>query len=271
MDISPINQPSAEVLYSIFDFAEDPAVRTVCTLWNEIDDRRYSILFPKIKELGPYSLSPINEGESHFSHTKRSLESIVKSQNWPLSKKIRLKDKTPVSALAIIQETEAETVCEFYRLVHEKFHDTFDPIPKEFTENLFAQADFCRSQLTKKAGSINHLNLAGSGLKQIPKEISLFSNLQNLNLNHNDVSSLPDSIGNLSNLRTLELYDNNLTALPDNIRNLSNLQELNLTFNKLTTLPDCRGLSGLQWANLYNAAMPYEAKFLKARGCLVYL
>jgi Leucine-rich repeat (LRR) protein len=103
-----------------------------------------------------------------------------------------------------------------------------------------------------------NLSIIGNvGMKVVPPDLTLLTQLQRLDLSDNNLIYLPDlsplihlsdlslesnqlgsinALTNLSELRILKVRKNNLTALPD-ISNLFQLESLDLSENKLITMP----------------------------------
>lgn len=89
----------------------------------------------------------------------------------------------------------------------------------------------------KNPDSVRWLELRKQKLKEIPKEVFRFKNLQYLDLSRNNLKSLPDSIGALTNLQYFNACRNKLTSVNKEIGKLSNLVYLNLNNNDLESLP----------------------------------
>ncbi|WP_061232945.1 leucine-rich repeat domain-containing protein [Leptospira noguchii] len=103
---------------------------------------------------------------------------------------------------------------------------------------------------------------------QNPKDVRI------LNLNGSKLATLSKEIGKLQNLQELNLGFNQLTTLPKEIGQLQNLQELNLKFNQLATLPKEIGQQQkLRKLNLYNNPIASE-KIERIRKllpkCIIY-
>ncbi len=110
--------------------------------------------------------------------------------------------------------------------------------------------------------SIAILNIQGTGLKRIPKEIGGCKGLssvwlgfntgldlrrrdfrrirrvRDLNLYRSELTALPRSIRRLRKLEVLDLYHNQLTALPSGLTRLRRLSHLAVSNNQLTYFPD---------------------------------
>ena len=135
------------------------------------------------------------------------------------------------------------------------FCEDLQGIPeKEADETLTCYAEKLKKWLetSPTIGQMPVLNLQLK-LTLLPKEISLFTWLEQLNLFRNQLISLPDSIGNLRDLRHLSLPCNQLRTIPSSLGNLEHLEVLNLSYNQLSTLPDSIGnLGQLEALNLSN-------------------
>ncbi|PRQ52040.1 putative protein kinase RLK-Pelle-LRR-XI-1 family [Rosa chinensis] len=87
-------------------------------------------------------------------------------------------------------------------------------------------------------GSINHINLTGSGLRGTLHTLSFstFPNLISLNLSHNAFfGTIPPSLGSLSSLEILDLSQNNINgSIPDDFVMLGNLSILSFRKNQIS-------------------------------------
>jgi Leucine-rich repeat (LRR) protein len=81
------------------------------------------------------------------------------------------------------------------------------------------------------------LELRKKKLKEFPKEIFQFPNLQYLDISRNQITELPDSIDKLKNLQYLNVSRNKLGALPKQVGRLSNLMFLHANNTELIGLP----------------------------------
>ncbi len=116
------------------------------------------------------------------------------------------------------------------------------------------------------ATNLTSLTVSGTGITELPAEISNLTKLKTLDLTSNAlteaglpaslwtmtglttldlklnrIASLPAGVGSLVNLVELNLYNNGLTSLPDAFSGLTKLRELYLHRNSLTALPDSIG------------------------------
>lgn len=89
----------------------------------------------------------------------------------------------------------------------------------------------------QKPDSVYKLNLKKQKLKDFPKEIFLFKNLQELNLSKNKITKIPKEIGTLTNLQKLDLSANLIDSLPKEIGNLVNITDLILNQNVIAEIP----------------------------------
>lgn len=81
------------------------------------------------------------------------------------------------------------------------------------------------------------LELRKKKLKEFPKEIFQFKNLQWLDVGKNSLTQLPDSIYKLENLQYLNVSRNKLSSLPKEIGKMTNLVYINANNNDLSGLP----------------------------------
>lgn len=98
--------------------------------------------------------------------------------------------------------------------------------------------------LPPQIGDFNRLitlDLAGTCLEKISKEISLLVHLKSLDLCRNKLPAIPIQIWQLENLTLLNISWNQLTQLSEEIKNLKNLIVLKAQHNKLQELPKSIG------------------------------
>ncbi len=99
--------------------------------------------------------------------------------------------------------------------------------------------------------NLRELLVCNNQLRSLPSEISALSNLGRFYLTNNEFFSLPPEIGALSNLQELHLSNNLLRFLPPEIGLLSNLRELYASTNQLRSLPpEIGALSNLRWLEI---------------------
>lgn len=84
---------------------------------------------------------------------------------------------------------------------------------------------------------LRHLYLSDNDLTNLPPAIMGMRSLQYLNLDRNRLGALPQEIAGMTELRWLRLNQNQLAVLPDTLGNLAQLQRLYLRANRLETLP----------------------------------
>jgi len=119
----------------------------------------------------------------------------------------------------------------------------------------------------KDPDKVIKLELRKKKLKEFPKEIAQFKNLQYLDLSKNNIKELPPEIDSLKNLQILILSKNDIESLPKEIGNLKALQYLNVNQNDLSSLPPQIGsLTSLKnmdlWSNNVDK-FPNEMRNLK--------
>lgn len=111
-------------------------------------------------------------------------------------------------------------------------------------------------ELLSNKEEVYSIDLSYSDLKELPKEIFQFINLQALNLSGNkftDVEKLILNLSKLPNLKVLQLNSLKLKTLPQNIQLLANIEVLCLSQNKLKYLSEDIGkLSKLKLLSLRN-------------------
>lgn len=86
---------------------------------------------------------------------------------------------------------------------------------------------------------MEHLDLSGNLLTELPIDVNRLTELQHLNLARNKLSSLPANLRGLGNLRKLDLSENALKEpQPDlaAVAHLARLKTLYLVGNPLTEL-----------------------------------
>ncbi|CAO2150129.1 unnamed protein product [Urochloa humidicola] len=104
----------------------------------------------------------------------------------------------------------------------------------------------------KKLSYVRVLDLARSGILEVPHYIGSLIHLRLLDLNSTKIMCLPESIGSLKNLQTLHLTScNALHNLPSGITQLCNLRYLSLLETPINHVPKgetdaCRALSGFE-------------------------
>ena len=87
------------------------------------------------------------------------------------------------------------------------------------------------------AKGLRELDLAGTGLKDLPPEAASLPGLRNLYLSDNGLETLPAAVCGMKGLTYLNLDRNALSALPEEIGDLAALKWVRLNGNKLRDLP----------------------------------
>ncbi|MFI5150678.1 MAG: leucine-rich repeat domain-containing protein [Bacteroidia bacterium] len=104
-------------------------------------------------------------------------------------------------------------------------------------------------------------------LKEVPKEIARFKNLQYLDLSKNSIKELPEFLGDLNSLQFFAASKNNIEGFPPELGKLKNLKSLNLNQNDIMLLPPQIGnLGNLEYLDLWSNNLdhfPEELKNLK--------
>ena len=105
----------------------------------------------------------------------------------------------------------------------------------------------------KEPEKVVKLVLRKQKLREFPKEIWNFPNLQYLDLSKNQITEYPDSLGKLQNLQVLHLSKNKIEALPRELGDNQNLVILDINQNELTMLPPQIGkLKKLEYLDLWS-------------------
>ncbi len=116
----------------------------------------------------------------------------------------------------------------------------------------------------KEPEKVTKLTLRKMKLKEFPKEIWSFPNLQYLDLSKNQITEFPDTLGQLKNLQVIHLAKNKIEALPRGVGELQNLVMLDINNNELVMLPPQIGkLKKLKYLDLWNnsiSTFPDELK-----------
>ena len=110
------------------------------------------------------------------------------------------------------------------------------------------------------------LNIANSGITELPASIGDLVHLKSLYLGGNAISMLPPEISNLRNLERLSLSGNPLNHFPPQIINLKSLIKLSLRGTKIAKLPHEIGklsnINDLDISNNYLTELPIEIQKL---------
>ncbi|MDI1354614.1 MAG: leucine-rich repeat domain-containing protein [bacterium] len=131
---------------------------------------------------------------------------------------------------------------------------------------------FDLSEALQNPDEVIKLNLRKKKLKEFPKEVLLFKNLQYLDLSRNDIKTLPDSIVVLTQLQYLIVSRTGLETLPRNIGGLKNLRHLNVNQNSLGVLPYSFGdLENLEVADLWSNELEYFPESMSKLKNLVWM
>jgi Leucine-rich repeat (LRR) protein len=119
----------------------------------------------------------------------------------------------------------------------------------------------------KEPEKVIKLVLRKEKLKEFPKEIWSFPNLQYLDLSKNQIAEFPDTLGQLKNLQVLHLSRNKIESLPRELGDLTNLVILDINQNELTNLPpQVAKLKKLKYLDLWSnnlTVFPDELKELQ--------
>jgi len=105
--------------------------------------------------------------------------------------------------------------------------------------------------------NLQYLDLSKNNIKEIPEDIAKLTNLQHLSLSKNSLESIPMEIGELVNLYYLNLNQNDIGAIPPQIGKLVNLRNLDLWSNNISVFPDeMKGMTKLKLMDLRVILIP---------------
>lgn len=133
------------------------------------------------------------------------------------------------------EETRGDTVF-FNGKIRLKIRDTKFTFEDFNIEN--ERNDFY-AKLKQLPDTITKLNLYGCAFTDLPKELVLFTNLEELDLTGNDMSKSDfNLLKNIKPLKSLNLTECNLSKFPLAVSYLPNLETLSLWNNKISSIPD---------------------------------
>ncbi len=122
---------------------------------------------------------------------------------------------------------------------------------KIIVSQLMSDLETPKDEIYDEQGHLIGLDLSGSGITQLPREIGKLANLQSLYLYNNRLTQVPVELGQLAKLEVLYLGNNQLTQVPVELGQLANLRWLDLSNNRLTQVPRELG----QLANLQHVSL----------------
>lgn len=140
---------------------------------------------------------------------------------------------------------------------------------------LFSEVDTCCLRLVPtnhfprlvfQMEDLEVLDLTGSKIKRIPKDMRKLRGLKILNLGRNELTDLPDSMGKLGRLERLDLSGNRLKKLPSSIRELRKLQRLDVSKNVLRRLPETSGWKAIMQIDASGNRLTTIPRDLVVRG-----
>jgi Leucine-rich repeat (LRR) protein len=107
----------------------------------------------------------------------------------------------------------------------------------------YEQLDTCKVYHSLEEAMLNpsivyRLDLSKQKLKEFPKEIFLFLNLNDLKISRNKIIDVPDDIKKLRYLQRLDMQRNALDTITVAMCELRNLRQLNLSENFITGIPN---------------------------------
>lgn len=120
------------------------------------------------------------------------------------------------------------------------------------------QLDTCRvytslEQAIRHPERVYILDLSKQKIKDFPKEILQFKNLNILKLNKNKLEQLPDSLSQLINLQEIELDNNRFSHFPLVLTDLINLKKIVISQNEIEEIPFAiRNLQKLEHLDMWS-------------------
>lgn len=126
--------------------------------------------------------------------------------------------------------------------------------------SVFGQETFYSMEAAlKQPEKVKHLILKREKLKDFPKEILSFSNLEELNLTGNRLSSLPKEITQLKNLKVLNLSRNSFVEFPKVLTEMVWLKKLDLWDNDIENVaPGVEQMKALVEMELRGVQLPQQ-------------
>lgn len=91
-----------------------------------------------------------------------------------------------------------------------------------------------RLPLGRIAAPLKFLSIKGCGLKTLPEEISMLTELSEFHLPNNELTILPFSFRELKKLKRLNLDSNNFSVFPDFIKKMPQLGHLSIDNNSFS-------------------------------------
>jgi len=135
--------------------------------------------------------------------------------------------------------------------IFERFSSGYVPVLKYLTREgyleFFSSEEVDTLFQATDTSSITRLDMSEAGLKEFPKYLLNFKQLNHLEINDNPIITLPRKVGEMKQLKILRIFNNRLTQIPDEIGELKRLEYLDARDNRLVELPDAIGnLKNLQ-------------------------
>ncbi|MCP4521493.1 MAG: leucine-rich repeat protein [Cytophagales bacterium] len=110
-------------------------------------------------------------------------------------------------------------------------------LPKLYFFNWKKQRGAIPPQVGDYLEEVEHIALTNKGMKSIPKEVFLFTELKKLDLSQNKITQIPNEIEALKRLKILHIHNNQLNDIPVVISKLEYLEELMIHKNPIENFP----------------------------------
>ncbi len=207
----------------------------------------------------------------------------IKPLNWAIENdKSADVLRTFVKIVHNVENQSQKELYDLYGLVHKKLWEMYGVVSSEALvlleiHELYGKNDYIDDFLrwSTKNRYVESLSIKELPYKELPKYISIFTNLKSLTINHSKISKIK-GLDNLTRLKKLNLGYNNILKIKG-LDNLKNLKKLNLRGNLITEINDLAELENLEMLDLAENKIPEikgldnlkSLKKLKLRGNLI--
>ncbi|NTW31294.1 MAG: leucine-rich repeat domain-containing protein [Bacteroidetes bacterium] len=129
------------------------------------------------------------------------------------------------------------------------------------------------TEALKNPEKVYKLDLHKNKLKEIPKDVFVFINLQELNLSKNKLTKIPNDIEVLTKLEILDVSSNNIDLIPTAIGKLVNIKKLILNQNVIAKLsPEIGNLTKMTFLDMWgNEIQKFPDEISKLKNTLKVL